>query len=139
MNWFNSASQCHRSETVTHRRNTGNIAINWPVIVATDLGSCADGSAANYITCTTTDGSTWNFVPTTGTKSMNRIRARKQLASPHAKFIGTTLTMNNQNSADLSIKSGTINVASNFLTINQFTTPAAPRAARAVTIRTSPR
>ncbi|MGB0108424.1 MAG: chitobiase/beta-hexosaminidase C-terminal domain-containing protein [Terriglobales bacterium] len=118
MNSLQLCMQCHRSETVTSTgANTANIAINWPVIVASDGGSCADGSGANYNTCTTTNGSTWNFVPT-----IHEQQGTEVLASPHAKYIGTTPTMNNQNSADLSIKSGTINVATNFLTINQSTT-----------------
>jgi hypothetical protein len=117
MNSLQLCMQCHRSETVTSTgANTANIAINWPVIVASDGGSCADGSGANYNTCTTTNGSTWNFVPT-----IHEQQGTEVLASPHAKYIGPTPTMNNQNSPDLSIKNGTINVATNFLTINQST------------------
>src|SRR5208282_5826906 len=126
MNSFQLCIQCHRSETVTPG-SPGTIAINWPVTVNTDLGSCANGSADNYITCTTTDSSTWNYAPTTGTKYSKQDQGPEQLASPHSKFIGAALTMNNQNSADLSIKSGTLNVASNYLTSNLFNGTSGPR------------
>ncbi len=126
MNSFQLCIQCHRSETITPG-SPGTIAINWPVTVNTDLGSCANGSADNYITCTTTDSSTWNYAPTTGTKYSKQDQGPEQLASPHSKFIGAALTMNNQNSADLSIKSGTLNVASNYLTSNLFNGTSGPR------------
>ncbi len=116
MNSLQLCMQCHRSETETAGTVAapGSISINWPVIVASDSGKCADGSGANYNTCTTTNGSTWNFAPT-----IHENEGTELMASPHAKYIGGQPVPNNQNSADQSIKSGTINVAANFLTINQ--------------------
>jgi len=114
MNSLLLCMQCHRSETVTSiGANTANIAINWPVVVASDSGSCADGSGAPYATCIA-NGSTWNFVPT-----IHEQQGTELLASPHAKYIGPAPQMNQQNSADLSFANGTLNNPSNFLTINQ--------------------
>jgi hypothetical protein len=114
MNSLLLCMQCHRSETVTSTgANTANVAINWPIIVASDSGSCADGSGANYNTCTTTNHSTWNFAPT-----IHEQQGTEMLASPHAKYMGSAPQMNQQNSADLSFANGTINIATNFATVN---------------------
>src|SRR5271157_902380 len=107
--------QCHRSETITAGTvaSPGRIDVNWPVKVATDGGSCANGSGDNFTTCTTTDGSTWNFVPT-----IYENQGTEMLASPHAKYIGPVPQMNNQNTADPSFANGTLNSAANYLSIN---------------------